>query len=383
MQRGGADVSTPGNPKCYKKVGPCGSPTPEHGTVTNLSAGSTFTVEFEQNLNHYDNDNPGSLAIDFAPTCDPSEGDFHLLLPPISDFNAMNEISRVNFTVDITVPQSIGAGVLRARYISNNPDENDRGMIFYQCADVSISAGVTKQVIGAETSRSKTSGAGPTPVGGTVAAKPQPSPDATAGSAPWTASNACCAPSSFTTSFKYDHPNSKGIIYYDAKAKMMRTDVVSGDGTSGTTDNGSFRMYSNFTSGIEWYYNVVTNECAEYGLDFWNDWCFGDAGSSETWTSDGACPSGSETSSEVCHFYRNGPWQFSATTDGCFPRSMVGSPSGSVQQAVYYLDSTEGPIDPSIFKAPAVCKPGTAAANGSGPTDNHDRHMSHLRNLVR
>jgi hypothetical protein len=59
--------------------------------VTTLSAGSEFTVLFQQNLNHYYIDNPGKLVVDFASKADPAEEDFIQLGQPVSDFNAVRE----------------------------------------------------------------------------------------------------------------------------------------------------------------------------------------------------------------------------------------------------------------------------------------------------
>ena len=49
-QRGAVDISGPAEDPCYRKVGPCGTNT--MGTVTTMTAGQLYTVEFQQNANH-------------------------------------------------------------------------------------------------------------------------------------------------------------------------------------------------------------------------------------------------------------------------------------------------------------------------------------------
>jgi len=62
-------------------------------------------------------------------------------------------------------------------------------------------------------------------------------------------------------------------IQYDKINSLMRVDTDSGNGN--TAKDGFFTMWMNFTSGIEWYFNQRTGECVAYGLDYWNDWCYG------------------------------------------------------------------------------------------------------------
>lgn len=50
MQRDGMSIAGPAENPCYRKVGPCG--TDKVGPVTQLPAGRTYTVEFQQNANH-------------------------------------------------------------------------------------------------------------------------------------------------------------------------------------------------------------------------------------------------------------------------------------------------------------------------------------------
>ena len=176
--------------------------------------------------------------------------------------------------------------------------------------------------------------------------------------------NACCAPSSFTTSFTMSKPmtNSKGTIYYDNANHMMREDVVHGDGTGTTAANGRFTIISNFTSGDGYYFNVVTGKCmlgGAFGLDLWNEWCFGSAMESETYTMDGDCPAPGTGS---CHFYANGDWTFGATTDQCFPASITAKPNSGNFAEVTYFGAKTGPISSSMWTTPPACLAAKAAA---------------------
>ena len=142
-----------------------------------------------------------------------------------SQTNGGSELTQTNFSRTINIPNvACDACVLRTRYVSNNPleDPQGHGPTFYQCADVKFVA----------------SDAAPAPAVAT------PAPVATE-----TTDKSCCAPATFTTSFTMDKPmtKSKGVIYYDADNKMMREDVVHGDGTGTTATNGRFTIISNFT----------------------------------------------------------------------------------------------------------------------------------------
>jgi hypothetical protein len=120
----------------------------------------------------------------------------------------MNEITQTNFTISVVVPdQPLDHGVLRLRYVSQNPTENDRGMTFYQCADVRITA--------ASASAPK-------------AAKPAVKAGPNAGSD-------CCAPGEFILhgyeTGSWRNPTDKKY-YFDTANKLFRVDTNSGSGES-------------------------------------------------------------------------------------------------------------------------------------------------------
>jgi hypothetical protein len=98
--------------------------------------------------------------------------------------------------------------VVRLRYLSQNPTENDRGMIFYQCADVKITKSAAEDAIANHI-------------------KPfEPA-------APAKGSD-CCAAKQFTMegyeSHSWRNPTAKKF-YFDAASNMFRVDTNSGTGT--------------------------------------------------------------------------------------------------------------------------------------------------------
>jgi hypothetical protein len=103
--------------------------------------------------------------------------------------------------------------------------------------------------------------------------------------------------------------------------------LLSGNGMAGTTVNGNFTMYMNFTSGLQFYMNEVTGICEPYGLDFWNEWCYGLKGQNQEFQGVGNCtsPSSSSTNGNVnsntqCSIWRNGDFVFAGTYDNtCAP----------------------------------------------------------------
>lgn len=258
QQRMPADISGPGMNVCYQKEGPCGEHTPNTpGNVsTTLIAGQEFAILLQQNLNHFYRDAPGKIVADFAAIGSPSESDFTVIGSSINDYPAMNMITQTNFTIKVKIPEApCNQCVLRVRYMSQNPTENDRGTTFYQCADVNIVKSTT------ETTTSTASNVA-------VVTKTEASDSA--------ASHDCCAAKQFTMSgyetSNWRNPTHKKY-YFDGVNKLFRIDEISGNGV--TPKDGSFQMYNNFTSGIEYYYNTVTGTCELYGLNIWMDWCYG------------------------------------------------------------------------------------------------------------
>lgn len=122
----------------------------------------------------------------------------------------MNEITQTNFTIRVAVPnQAVDHGVIRLRYLSQNPTEDDRGTTFYQCADVRIVPDA-----------STVNPAAPSTVAPAAQAAPEAAKD-------------CCAPKQFVLhgyeTGSWRNPTDKKY-YFDAVNKLFRVDTNSGSG---------------------------------------------------------------------------------------------------------------------------------------------------------
>ena len=135
-------------------------------------------------------------------------------------YSQLNEITQTNFTIRISVPNvAVSNGVVRMRYISQNPTENDRGTTFYQCADVKIVKASDEQAASYAASKTSTTTAATAAQSSTVSS----------------ASNgtSCCAPAQFTLegyeTASWRNPTAKKF-YFDAPNKLLRVDTNSGSG---------------------------------------------------------------------------------------------------------------------------------------------------------
>jgi hypothetical protein len=289
---------------------------------------------------------------------DPAETDFKTLTTAnLNDYNAMNEITQTNFTISLQLPNIVSTGVLRVRYVSNNPLENDRGTIFYACSNVQLVKAKPQHTVIYNKHHNKDSSILSTaPYFEADPAKPKD-----LDSLPRDVSHSCCAPPIFTTEFTHvinsTHYKGVGKIYYNNNTQQMRVDVVTGSGKQGTTNDGNFQMYMNFTNGIEYYYNAISNSCDAYGLDFWNEYCFGTAqpGESEVFVNTGTCYS--YNNYQQCNAYKNGAFVFTANTDSCAPISLIRTERSPVDELTLF-GNTQFPqsIDNSVFVPPAACQ---------------------------
>jgi hypothetical protein len=325
LQRQGYSIETPGESLCYLKVGPCGGVASAEPQTT-LVGGKPFTIAFQQNLNHFYIQNPGKLVADFANTADPTEEDFSPLAT-VGDYNAMNEITQTNFTMRVQVPNvATDHGVVRLRYLSNNPTENDRGMIFYQCADVKVTASSSVEV-------------------------EQVVPEVPAASFK---GYECCAPKQFTIdgyeSSSWRNPTNKKF-YFDAVNKLFRVDTNSGKGV--TVKDGYFQMFNNFTSGIEYYHNVNAGTCDLYGLNYWADWCYGSVNAQTLHAS-------STVGYLTTHIWeqKDTPFLWTNIESGCVPYSMGRIDTG--EKTIFSNMKVQAP-DASVFQLPAACVRAEAA----------------------
>eukprot|EP01108_Squamamoeba_japonica_P002521 TRINITY_DN2213_c0_g1_i2.p1 TRINITY_DN2213_c0_g1~~TRINITY_DN2213_c0_g1_i2.p1 ORF type:complete len:159 (-),score=39.97 TRINITY_DN2213_c0_g1_i2:59-535(-) len=132
-QRGGvAGINTHADPICAVLAGPCGNTTAHHPSISIRSA-VPFNVVFQKNLDHYYASNPGSFVIDLAMNKNPQEGDFKPLKKIADSATPTGYIYAEMVSVPIVSTEL--EGVLRVRYITNNPGAPP---VFYQCSDVSL-----------------------------------------------------------------------------------------------------------------------------------------------------------------------------------------------------------------------------------------------------
>ncbi|XP_046346789.2 uncharacterized protein LOC124127434 [Haliotis rufescens] len=129
-QRGPLDISTSGNPSCFRHGAPCGGQNAEDPKVT-LAAGGTAFIKWQQNYNHYSVGYSGYMDVAIAPL---SSSDFQLLAV-VSDKYVYAQDHQRNYTVVVSVPDmECDHCVIRVRYNAHKPGENT----FYQCTDVRV-----------------------------------------------------------------------------------------------------------------------------------------------------------------------------------------------------------------------------------------------------
>lgn len=250
----------------------------------------------------------------------------------------LNEITQTNFTIKVQIPNvDCSHCVIRLRYLSQNPTENDRGMTFYQCADVSI----TKP----------TNAAKPEPTKPEVVVPTRPAAESVNNGT----SLECCTPPQFTleayeVSTWRRNPTLKKY-YYDATNKLFRVDTNSGYGTS--PRDGSFVMISNFTSGIEYYYNVALGTCDLYGLNYWSDWCYGSVNKQKYQNTFSV---GSEMANAWVQ--DDTPFVWTATQNACVPISNMRQDTG---ETTFFFNMKVGAPVASVFVVPDACKRAEAA----------------------
>jgi hypothetical protein len=342
MQRGNFSLNPPGSHDCYRKIAPCGGYNSSTSKWrTSLEAGTEFTVLFQQHLNHYYPPNPGKLDISFAKGLDPPEQDFRTLLS-INDYNPMNHNTQTNFSIRIRLPnEPCDFCILRVRYLTNNPDEEDQGTTFHQCSDIQLLKSQTSVIHSA--------------VDETISAKSQKDP------------HDCCTPPSFQTSFIHRIPDidytSEGVIYYDQPSEQIRVSLVA--------ENFMFNMWMNFTSGKQYYHNVNEKTCRLFGLDQWNDWCYGNTyNQSEDFLA--ANISCSTSILDFCNQWQNGDFLFESTLLGCYPAALN---RASNQERTLYFDAKNGPFPPEVFQPDPICLRQTIMIHGHNPTAKLFRHL--------
>ena len=341
MQRGNFSLTPPGSHDCYRKMAPCGgfNSSTSKGRTT-LEAGTVFTVRFQQHLNHYYPPNPGKLDISFAVGLDPVEENFRMLLS-FDDYNPMNHNTQTNFSIPVQLPSAYcDYCVLRVRYLTNNPDEEDQGRIFHQCSDIRLTKS-SKAVIQADVHQNSP-----------ITHQHDP--------------HDCCAPSSFQTSFIHRIPDidytSSGVIYYDQPSEQMRVSL--------TTMGIKYNMWMNFTSGKQYYHNVNEKTCRLFGLDLWNDWCYGSTfnQSEDFRAANISCSSGMFSR---CNQWQNGDFLFESTSPGCYPAALNRL---SNAERTLYFSAKDGPFPPEVFQPDPICLKHAIVVQGCNPSTTLFKH---------
>eukprot|EP01130_Rhizamoeba_saxonica_P008966 TRINITY_DN3634_c0_g1_i1.p1 TRINITY_DN3634_c0_g1~~TRINITY_DN3634_c0_g1_i1.p1 ORF type:complete len:157 (-),score=32.21 TRINITY_DN3634_c0_g1_i1:36-506(-) len=124
------DINTPGSNDCVLTSGPCGDARPSR-TVGTFSG--TMTVAFQKNLDHWYKNAPGNFTVAIA---DSPTGNF----TPLKVLPDTDSDSLTFYFEKILLPnKNIDHAVLQVVYYTNNPGAP---AAFYQCADISVSAGI-------------------------------------------------------------------------------------------------------------------------------------------------------------------------------------------------------------------------------------------------
>ena len=125
-QRGPLDVTTPGDPSCYRRTSYCGGvPAPDPLVTTTLVAGGKTVMKFQQNLNHWHPSKTGWMDISLAYSTNPTEADF-VPLTYLMDFPGMDMVQSTMYNLEVTLPKEpCSHCILRVQYVSYNPGEVD------------------------------------------------------------------------------------------------------------------------------------------------------------------------------------------------------------------------------------------------------------------
>lgn len=102
VQRGGFNVSDPGDNSCFQPNGPCGN-APSGNPVATFLGGQGNGVSFQQNLNHYNPGYPGYIDIGYAPFPAKSDDEF-IVLATVPDYWAHLQAAQHNFSVPVLMP---------------------------------------------------------------------------------------------------------------------------------------------------------------------------------------------------------------------------------------------------------------------------------------
>jgi len=143
-QRGGANVTGPGNHVCYNPGPACGDVARfPVGTPYPLDGGSGFDVMLQQALNHYQPGDEGWIDVSYAASATPATDAEFTVIARIPDVYKHMQAAQTNYTVPVAVPDvDVAHGVLMVRYHPNKPTEP---LAFRNCADIAIVSAATRR----------------------------------------------------------------------------------------------------------------------------------------------------------------------------------------------------------------------------------------------
>jgi hypothetical protein len=290
QQRGNFSIHGAGSSNCYRRQSECGG-IPAGAPTASYAAGSTQNIIVQQNFNHWAQGTPGLVDISVSyNTVNPTDSDF-VVLATTDDFPGHEQVLQTNFSFIVKLPKRAAPAVIRARYVSRNPDEqvpNNVNSTFYNCADVLITpahadnvdtpsilderkalmhdihdhnSDLSRRVEHLVARALRDVGAAPAP----QQARP---------TAPLTG---CCASDQFalrarrTLRTNNDVSIVDDIIEADQILQLTRsTQVPRGDAAA------AFYAISDFQKGVEYFVNMSVQTCALYGPDEWYPFCWGD-----------------------------------------------------------------------------------------------------------
>jgi hypothetical protein len=359
-QRGGFNVAGPGDNSCYERQPLCVDRAV--GLRTNVQSGGQLEVQFQQNLNHYWQDEPGVFQVELL------AGPLGVVeLDIFDDFPAHEMVTQTNYTRVYSIPavKQVTNATLQVKYVSNNPGEVDpptnKRAVFYQCSDIVLLpvADQATQVVEEEeaqlqradlarvSSRSRPAPLGWHESGSDDAARVEESFTArlrarkAAGSAARAAAVAAGAASSSSSPELCSLPEEYSFSGTQLNLGSWGTTrveyvTVARSGQFALYTRGSQVLITNYTSGYEYVIDTETKACSLYGPDPAYDWIF---------TMDqyvGFTPEGYYTFADPEHLYS---WVVKAKASVC---SLVSFSTPSQSTIVY--DFAPSVANPKIFE---------------------------------
>jgi hypothetical protein len=332
-QRGALNVSTPGDPSCYRRTPFCGT-IPLSPPTTTFITGELVTLSLQQNLNHFYPQRPGFIDVAIAAAVpDPQDNDW-VTLSVVRDAPAFDMVFQTTMSLTVSLPlQPSAHSILRVRYVSYNPLEidpaNNTDAIFYNCADIAIIESAEK----VERNKGK---------GIEKALSPLLSYSASS-------DYSCVTPPSWTANYTETNPFGfvSHTIWWDSILKKTRWDRIGALDSSGQSKSLSLiNDYSKTPMPVEWVNFISSGACYAYGNDAFYPFAFGD---SNNMTYMGRSESGSDFWEIESSFAK---WVTQDLGLGLCKLISWSIGDASVSLSGSFID---GPIDIQVFTPAASC----------------------------